>query len=110
MELEPLDRFEIKVNEGDLLITEEASALHGISRLLIENEGVDPETAIGYFHTFLRVHFPKLGQERITLAGHNVYFDRAFLQKFYKLAGLDFNVYFSHRMIDTAGVFAFLMI
>jgi DNA polymerase III epsilon subunit-like protein len=47
-------------------------------------------------------------QEKIILAGHNLHVDLGFLRRLYGSAGLSHEPYFSHRVLDTAGVLRFL--
>ena len=104
-----LDTFEVLVNEGDeYAITEESIAIHGITRPQIQARGLDPHLVVAQFHAFLTRFFPKLGGEKVVLAGHNVHFDRGFLVRLYNLADLEFDRFFSRRMIDAASVYGFL--
>ena len=52
-------------------------------------------------------HFP-CAHEPITLVGHNVAFDRAFLQAWMTANGRSFEPRFSHRVIDTHSLAAAL--
>jgi DNA polymerase-3 subunit epsilon len=49
---------------------------------------------------FLEQHFPHRCQP-ITLAGHNVAFDQAFLEVFLASQGREMEPRFSHRLVDT---------
>jgi len=44
------------------------------------------------------------------VAGHNVQFDIDFIGRLYRLAGAEFDELFSHRVLDTAGILAFLIL
>ncbi len=48
------------------------------------------------------------GQEKLVLAGHNLQADLGFLRRLYGAAGISHERYFSHRLLDTAGVLRFL--
>lgn len=105
----PLDTLQMLINEGQqAIVAEEAMRIHRISRQDIAVAGVKPPEVIKRFHSWLLEYFPLLGEERIVLAGHNVYFDRGFLMRLYGLAGADFDKFFSRRMIDSAAVYGFL--
>ena len=55
---------------------------------------------------FIGKHFTL--QTKITLAGHNVHFDVAFLKPFFAANNKDFSQYFSHRVIDTSSILYYL--
>jgi DNA polymerase-3 subunit epsilon len=55
---------------------------------------------------FTGTHFA--GRGKITLAGHNVHFDIAFLKAFFSANRKDFSEFFSHRVIDTSSILHYL--
>ncbi len=63
-------------------------------------EAMDGGTLMAVLDVFLDQFFP-CKKEPIFLVGHNVAFDRDFLQAFWKQMGRDFEPRFSHRLIDT---------
>lgn len=63
--------------------------------------------ALSVLDIFLMQHFP-CAHEPITLVGHNVGFDRAFLQVWMESQGRRFEPRFSHRVIDTHSVASLL--
>jgi len=63
-------------------------------------EAMDGGTLMAVLDVFLDQYFP-CKKEPIFLVGHNVAFDREFLQAFWKSQGRDFESRFSHRLIDT---------
>lgn len=63
---------------------------------------MDGGTLMAVLDVFLDQYFP-CKKEPITLVGHNVAFDRAFLEGFWKSQGRDFESRFGHRLIDTHG-------
>lgn len=70
-------------------------------------EGLDPRTALDVLDVFLDQHFPHLCKP-ITLAGHNVAFDAAFLEAFLEGQGRALEPRFSHRTVDTHSLAAAL--
>jgi DNA polymerase-3 subunit epsilon len=44
------------------------------------------------------------------LAGHNVAFDVAFLKRLYRLAGVSYPDFYSHRLLDTASLGLFFIL
>lgn len=67
--------------------------------------GLAPPQAIAVLDAFFLKYFP---EGKISLAGHNVGFDIGFLQRLYRLAGIDYEQRFSHRSIDTSSIMTFL--
>jgi DNA polymerase-3 subunit epsilon len=61
---------------------------------------MDAGTLMAVLDVFLDQFFP-CKSEPIFLVGHNVAFDRAFLEAFWKQMGRAFEPRFSHRLIDT---------
>jgi DNA polymerase III epsilon subunit-like protein len=76
----------LKVNRIDLVRHSEAA--------------LDPPMALTVLDVFLDQHFPHRCQP-ITLAGHNVGFDQAFLDRFLASQGRALEPRFSHRLVDT---------
>lgn len=86
-----VDGGSMKVNRIDL-------ARHHASAM-------DAPTARAVLEVFLQQYFP-CRNEPITLVGHNVAFDRAFLQRWWEAQGLPFEPRFSHRLVDTHSIAA----
>ncbi len=63
-------------------------------------ESMEGGTLMAVLDVFLDQFFP-CKREPIFLVGHNVAFDREFLQAFWKTQGRAFEPRFSHRLIDT---------
>ena len=61
---------------------------------------MEGSTLMAVLDVFLDQFFP-CKKEPITLVGHNVAFDRAFLEGFWKSQGRDFESRFGHRLVDT---------
>lgn len=104
--LEVLDSQEILINDGRLDVTREALAINRIDLEKHKLAAVSPPEAIRMILDFIGRHFS--GQGKITLAGHNVQFDVAFLKSFFAANGKDFSQYFSHRIIDTSSILYYL--
>jgi len=64
---------------------------------------LEPEMALGVMNVFLEQHFPHLCKP-VTLAGHNVAFDQAFLGAFLESLGHKLEPRFSHRVVDTHSI------
>ena len=101
-----LDEFEMSVAEPEITTEEEAMAVNQCDVDLIRRNGLSPGNAVASLESFLRKHF-NIGAEQISVAGHNVSFDLAFLRRLYGLANKEFRL-FSHRVLDTASVIQFL--
>jgi len=70
-------------------------------------EALDPAMALSVLDVFLDQHFPHPCRP-ITLAGHNVGFDQAFLEVFLESQGRTLEPRFSHRTVDTHSIAAAL--
>ena len=101
-----VDKIEILIDEGELKVSRESLAINKIELNVHRKLADAPRNAINKMKTFLNNHF--LSGEKITLAGHNINFDVNFLRKFLQRNHEDFNLYFSHRFIDTSSILYFL--
>jgi DNA polymerase-3 subunit epsilon len=101
-----LDSQEILIDDGILSVTAEALAVNKIDLEKHKLAAVSPTEAMEKILAFIGQHFP--GQGKITLAGHNVHFDAAFLRTFFSANNKDFSKFFSHRMIDTSSILHYL--
>jgi DNA polymerase-3 subunit epsilon len=70
-------------------------------------QALDPDMALQVLDVFLDQHFPHRCKP-VTLAGHNVGFDRAFLGAFLEGRGRDLEPRFNHRLVDTHSIAAAL--
>ena len=103
---ELIDSQEILIKDGQLSVTEEALSINKID---IENHkklALPSSQAFERCIKFISQHFPD--QKQITLAGHNVHFDVAFLKVFFSQNNTRFSTYFSHRIIDTSSILYYL--
>jgi len=104
-----IDSFEVFVREEQIVAEPAAIDVNKIDLQWLREHGCPPSDAVHRFHDFLARHFGALpGQEKIVLAGHNLHVDLGFLRRLYGFAGLSLDQYFSHRVLDTAGVLRFL--
>jgi DNA polymerase-3 subunit epsilon len=101
-----IDSTEILVNDGILSVTAEALSINRIDIVKHRQSALSPSRAMDEILSFIGKHFP--GREKITLAGHNVHFDAAFLKAFFSTNNKDFSQFFSHRIIDTSSILHFL--
>lgn len=107
-----LDEIELFIEELPMMVTLAALRVSKIELLKMEN-AMSPNQAVSRLSDFLARNFGAVPpQRRIELAGHNVSFDVGFLQRLYRLAGIDrsaFEKLFSHRLMDTSMMFRFLI-
>jgi DNA polymerase-3 subunit epsilon len=103
---EIIDSKEILINDGILSVTDEALSINKINLKKHKVEAISSSRAMDEILSFIGKHFPKQGE--ITLAGHNVHFDAAFLKRFFSANNKKFSEYFSHRMIDTSSILHYL--
>jgi DNA polymerase III subunit epsilon len=101
-----IDSTEILLNDGILSVTAEALAINKIDIEKHKQSALSPSRAMDEILSFIGKHFP--GQGKITLAGHNVHFDAAFLKSFFSASNKDFSQFFSHRIIDTSSILYYL--
>jgi DNA polymerase III subunit epsilon len=105
-DMEIIDSHEILINDGILSVTEEALSINRIDIEQHKLSALPSSRAMDEMLSFIGKHFP--GQEKITLAGHNVHFDANFLKAFLSANNKNFSEFFSHRMIDTASILYYL--
>jgi len=103
---EIIDSLEILINDGVLAATKEALSVNKIDLEKHKLAALSPPEAMDQLLHFIGKHFP--GKEKITLAGHNVHFDIAFLKPFFSANNKDFSEFFSHRVIDTSSILHYL--
>jgi DNA polymerase III epsilon subunit-like protein len=94
----PEATFHRYIKDAEGLTTEEAFRTNQIPSLVVHEEGKDPWTVVQELHYFLAKNQMDV---RITLAGHNLPFDIAFLQRLYRLAGEDYDKVYHHGGLDT---------
>jgi len=105
-DMELIDSQELLINDGRLMVTEEALAINKIDIGKHKKSAISSSQAIEEIFLFISKHFPQ--QSKITLAGHNVHFDASFLRFFFSQNNENFSHFFSHRMIDTSSILHYL--
>lgn len=98
---------EIFINDGNEGYTKEALSINNIDLVQHKKEAIGSAYAVRKMIEFTKYHFET---EKITLAGHNVAFDIAFIKQVFKKNRRSFNNYFSHRSIDTSSILSYLQI
>lgn len=88
------------------LVTAGGLEVNRIDLVAHHGQTMEPMAAWEAMEGFLRPHFPP--EEEIILVGHNISFDRAFLDRFLKIVEQDSGDRFSHRSIDTHAIGAML--
>lgn len=86
----------------NMFVQDSALKINGLTREKVAREGVTPLHAVGMLSQMLNSHDML---KKITLAGHNVAFDEAFLKQLWLDAGciFEFGERFSHRKLCTQG-------
>mgnify|MGYP001302908527 CR=1 FL=1 len=104
------ERSEFLIAEPEVSVTKEALAVNNINVDRHWMIALPPNEAMRVFLQFLTTHFAAeiMSGEKITLVGHNVSFDVGFLQRFFRICGVSYRDYFSHRTVDTATIVRFL--
>lgn len=99
---EPIDMMyqEIKFDASKYKWSEEAQAIHGLSREHLEENGVSQEDAAFAMCEMLLKHFGP--SPTIMLLGHNLSFDICFTKQLLEQFGLMFKIHHVH--LDTAGI------
>lgn len=104
--MEIIDSQEILINDGVLSVTKEALSINKIDMETHKQFAIPSSQAMDEILQFIGKNFP--GENKITIAGHNVHFDVNFLRSFFSANNLDFNEFFSHRVIDTSSILHYL--
>jgi DNA polymerase III epsilon subunit-like protein len=95
-----LNRFYVPIREAVVSVQAEALGINGLTLQQIEAEGVPVTEAVAMFRGWLVSNDLT---KNVTLVGHHVAFDRAFVRRLFRLAKEEalFDETFSHRMICT---------
>lgn len=99
--------LELALRHEPYCVSGPAMAVNRIDLAKHHATALEPAEALSVLDVFLMQHFP-CAHEPITLVGHNVAFDRAFLQTWMEAQGRAFEPRFSHRVIDTHSLAAAL--
>ena len=111
-----VDSLEIFLKSDQYSVTAGALGINNIDLVQHHAKAISPVNAGLTTEAFLSKnfssdigygnHYTVLQPGSIIIAGHNIGFDKAFLQA----QGFPFTRYFSHRMIDTSGIIKYLYI
>lgn len=105
------NEIEILIVEPEIVADSEALKVNKIDLVQHKRNGVSPAEAMTRFDGFLKEYFgDSPSSEKISLAGHNIYFDVEFLRRLCRLAAFPYDNRFSHRVLDTAAIIRFLIL
>jgi DNA polymerase-3 subunit epsilon len=93
--------LEILVRHEPYVVTGGGMKVNRIDLAAHHEVALDPPAALEALEAFCARHF---GERPITLVGHNIAFDRAFLGAFLEANGRPLEPRFSHRTVDTHAV------
>jgi DNA polymerase-3 subunit epsilon len=96
------DSLEILIRHEPYVVSAGGMAVNRIDLVQHDRAALPPAQALEAFDAFLQKHFP--GEAPITLVGHNVGFDRAFLGAFLASQGRPLEPRISHRIVDTHSI------
>lgn len=94
------DTINIWIAESEIVAEPTALKVNGLDVAWLKENGVGALQAVNMLEDFLRRNNMLLTQP-VTLVGHNVAFDVAFIKRLYRLAGKDYSKVFSHRTLCT---------
>jgi DNA polymerase-3 subunit epsilon len=97
---------EVLIGHEPYIVNAKALEVNHVDLVTHHKHSLEPKEAWDKIQAFLAPHFRT--DERIVLVGHNIAFDRAFLEAFLKSIGQSFQSRFSHRSIDTHSIAAAL--
>lgn len=100
------DRLEIALRHEPYVVTGGGMKVNRIDLAAHHASALEPAEALAVLDDFLLRHFGPTAP--ITLVGHNIAFDRAFLGAWLESAGRPLEPRFHHRTIDTHAVAAAL--
>ena len=103
---EVIAQTEIFIRHDPYVVTAGGLEVNRIDLVSHHKRAMEPMAAWEAMRTFLVPHFPP--EEKIILVGHNISFDRAFLDAFLKSVEQDPGSRISHRSIDTHAIAAML--
>jgi DNA polymerase III epsilon subunit-like protein len=95
------DQLILNLSLDEYTTTPEALKVNCLDLAWLKEHGLPPVKAMETFLDFLTRNF---GNEKPILVGHNIAFDKAFLEQFFCSQGRDFKAYVSHRMLDTMSI------
>jgi len=101
-----IDELEVSVHEPNMVYDPEAMEVNRIDICAHQQGGRSPVRAAESIITFLRKHY-RCG-ERAVIAGHNVWFDVAFLKRMFDKTDVSYSEVFARRIVDTASIMMYL--
>ncbi|MBL0312498.1 MAG: 3'-5' exonuclease [Holophagaceae bacterium] len=96
------DSLEILVKHEPYVVSGGGMKVNRIDLARHHETALSPADVLNQLDDFLNRHFPE--KARVTLVGHNVAFDQAFLSEFLLAAGRDPEGRFHHRIVDTHSI------
>jgi len=100
------DSLEILVKHEPYMLSGGGMKVNRIDIARHDETALTPHQALETMEKFLGRFFAP--ETSIALVGHNVYFDRAFLEAFLASCGKELEPRFSHRLVDTHSIAAAL--
>jgi DNA polymerase-3 subunit epsilon len=101
-----VEEFDTLVCEPNIVAEDDALVVNGLSIEECREHGKPPNAVVSTFMDFVGIH--SRPSDPVILAGHNTWFDVAFLKRLFRLAGKPYPAQFSHRIIDTTSILQFL--
>ncbi len=96
------DSAEILIKHEPYVLTGGGMKVNRIDLVKHHEAALAPAAALGALDEFIQRHFPS--GARVTLVGHNIGFDQAFLSQFLVTMGRDPEARFHHRVVDTHSI------
>lgn len=93
-----VDTLNIFIKEDTYHVTPEAMKINGLDLAEVKKNGIDKFMAVDLIVKFVEKNF---GEEKPILVGHNVNFDKNFLQQLFFYTANNIEKFIGHRMIDT---------
>lgn len=100
-----IDTKELLISKENYSAVQAALDCNKINLEELRTNGISEEDVITEIGNFCEKNF---GKNKVTIAGHNVYFDVNFVRELYRRNNKDYNNKFNYRLIDTACILKFL--
>jgi len=97
-----VDSTELFIQHDPYVVTGGGMKVNRIDLATHHAVALPPSDALNQLDEFLNRHFPE--KSRVTLVGHNIAFDQAFLSAFLLSMGRDPEGRFHHRLVDTHSI------
>jgi DNA polymerase-3 subunit epsilon len=95
-----VNSLEILIQQEPYVVSAGGLKVNRIDLVRHHEAALEPAMALNVLEVFLDQHFPHRCKP-ITLAGHNIAFDQAFLRGFLESQGRSLEPRFNHRTVDT---------